>query len=245
MQSSPRCAQINKWADISRVVPLFYKSSPSPPASFSTSESNHVTDQEAQSVSTPTSRYERPQNAKDPANTTPDRPYICLGLEGSANKFGAGIISHSPNPHAQPNRRTPDLVKVLSNVRHTYITPPGQGFLPADTARHHKEWALKIIRRAVDDAGIEMGDVDVIAYTKGTSLHFRKYAHTDISPGPGMGSPLQSVALVARTLSLLYNKPLIGVNHCVGRKSTLRASHPSLILFQPRHRNGPPHNPIK
>lgn len=37
--------------------------------------------------------------------------------------------------------------------------------------------------------------------------------------GPGMGSPLQSVALVARTLSLLYDKPLIGVNHCVGRES--------------------------
>lgn len=32
-----------------------------------------------------------------------------------------------------------------------------------------------------------------------------------------MGAPLQSVALVARTLSLLYGKPLVGVNHCVGR----------------------------
>ncbi|KAJ9114156.1 putative tRNA threonylcarbamoyladenosine biosynthesis protein kae1 [Naganishia adeliensis] len=132
-----------------------------------------------------------------------DRPYICLGLEGSANKFGAGIISHSPNPNAsnKSKRSGPsDIVNVLSNVRHTYITPPGQGFLPADTARHHKQWALKIIQKAVEDAGIRMQDVDVIAYTK----------------GPGMGSPLQSVALVARTLSLLYDKPLIGVNHCVG-----------------------------
>lgn len=32
-----------------------------------------------------------------------------------------------------------------------------------------------------------------------------------------MGAPLQSVALVARTLSLLFDKPLVGVNHCVGR----------------------------
>lgn len=31
-----------------------------------------------------------------------------------------------------------------------------------------------------------------------------------------MGAPLQSVAIVARTLSLLYGKPLVGVNHCVG-----------------------------
>ena len=34
-----------------------------------------------------------------------------------------------------------------------------------------------------------------------------------------MGAPLQSVALVARTLSLLFDKPLVGVNHCVGRES--------------------------
>jgi N6-L-threonylcarbamoyladenine synthase len=40
-------------------------------------------------------------------------------------------------------------------------------------------------------------------------------------PGPGMGAPLQSVALVARALSLLFNKPLVGVNHCVGRECFL------------------------
>ena len=32
----------------------------------------------------------------------------------------------------------------------------------------------------------------------------------------GMGAPLVSVAVVARTLSLLWNKPIIGVNHCIG-----------------------------
>jgi N6-L-threonylcarbamoyladenine synthase len=32
-----------------------------------------------------------------------------------------------------------------------------------------------------------------------------------------MGAPLQTVALVARTLALLYKKPLVGVNHCIGR----------------------------
>ena len=34
-----------------------------------------------------------------------------------------------------------------------------------------------------------------------------------------MGAPLQSVALVARTLALMFNRPLVGVNHCVGRVS--------------------------
>lgn len=34
-----------------------------------------------------------------------------------------------------------------------------------------------------------------------------------------MGTPLQVGALVVRTLSQLYDIPLVGVNHCVGRKS--------------------------
>ena len=31
-----------------------------------------------------------------------------------------------------------------------------------------------------------------------------------------MGAPLQSCAVCARTLSLLWKIPLVGVNHCVG-----------------------------
>jgi N6-L-threonylcarbamoyladenine synthase len=35
--------------------------------------------------------------------------------------------------------------------------------------------------------------------------------------GPGMGGPLQSCAIAARTISTLWNQiPIIGVNHCVG-----------------------------
>ncbi len=31
-----------------------------------------------------------------------------------------------------------------------------------------------------------------------------------------MGAPLVSVAVVARTISQLWNKPILGVNHCIG-----------------------------
>ncbi|XP_070536923.1 tRNA N6-adenosine threonylcarbamoyltransferase-like isoform X2 [Ptychodera flava] len=34
--------------------------------------------------------------------------------------------------------------------------------------------------------------------------------------GPGMGAPLVSVAVVARTVAQLWKKPIIGVNHCIG-----------------------------
>lgn len=31
-----------------------------------------------------------------------------------------------------------------------------------------------------------------------------------------MGAPLVTVAIVARTVALLWGKPLLGVNHCIG-----------------------------
>lgn len=34
--------------------------------------------------------------------------------------------------------------------------------------------------------------------------------------GPGMAPPLLAVAIVARTIAQLWNKPLLGVNHCIG-----------------------------
>ncbi|KAJ0413871.1 tRNA N6-adenosine threonylcarbamoyltransferase [Aspergillus carlsbadensis] len=116
---------------------------------------------------------------------------IAIGLEGSANKLGVGIMLH-PSDGSTP--------LVLANIRHTYVSPPGEGFLPKDTARHHRAWVVKLVKKALCEARISAADVNCICYTK----------------GPGMGAPLQSVAVAARTLSLLWGKELIGVNHCVG-----------------------------
>ncbi|WVF71253.1 tRNA N6-adenosine threonylcarbamoyltransferase [Kwoniella sp. CBS 6097] len=151
----------------------------------------------------------------------PGRRLLCLGIEGSANKLGVGIISHSP-PETSSTTTKPaaaaTIVTVLSNVRHTYITPPGEGFLPSDTARHHREWVIRVIEEAVRKAGVRLGDLDCIAFTK----------------GPGMGTPLQVGALVARTLSLLHDIPLVGVNHCVGHIEMGRqitSSHNPIVLY--------------
>lgn len=116
---------------------------------------------------------------------------ISIGLEGSANKLGVGVISHSPN--GKP-------AKILSNLRHTFNAPPGEGFLPKDTAKHHRSWVVRLVKQAMEEAGVRYSDIDCICYTK----------------GPGMGAPLQSVAVAARVLSLLWGKELVGVNHCVG-----------------------------
>lgn len=116
---------------------------------------------------------------------------IAIGLEGSANKLGVGVIFH-------PQKGGP--AQILSNVRHTYVSPPGEGFLPKDTAKHHRFYVVSVVKAALREAGITVNDVGCICYTK----------------GPGMGAPLQSVALAARMLSLLWSKALVGVNHCVG-----------------------------
>jgi len=111
---------------------------------------------------------------------------IVLGLEGSANKLGVGIVR--------------DDGVVLSNVRNTFISPPGEGFLPRETAHHHQQHIISLINKALQVAEVQPKNIDVIAYTK----------------GPGMGAPLRSVAVVARTISQLWEKPLVAVNHCIG-----------------------------
>lgn len=121
---------------------------------------------------------------------------IAIGMEGSANKVAIGIMSH-PEDGSTP--------QILANVRHTYNSPPGEGFLPKDVAKHHRTWVVKMVKDAMKEARIRVADVSCICFTQ----------------GPGMGAPLQSVVMAARMMSLLWGKPLIGVNHCVGRKSSI------------------------
>ncbi|XP_054165241.1 tRNA N6-adenosine threonylcarbamoyltransferase-like [Oppia nitens] len=109
---------------------------------------------------------------------------VSIGFEGSANKLGIGIVKDG---------------QVLANPRHTYITPPGEGFEPRKTAQHHRSHVLAVLDKALKEANISGNDIDVVCYTR----------------GPGMAAPLVTVALVARTVAQLWDKPLIGVNHCI------------------------------
>ena len=112
---------------------------------------------------------------------------VSLGIEGSANKIGVGIVDEEGHIYANP--------------RFTYITPPGEGFMPKETAEHHRGKLLELLHAALDEAKMDLAtDIDVLCYTK----------------GPGMAGPLSVGALVCRTLALMHNKPIVGVNHCIG-----------------------------
>ncbi|CAJ0941708.1 unnamed protein product, partial [Mesorhabditis belari] len=113
---------------------------------------------------------------------------VCiLGIEGSANKVGVGIIRDG---------------EVLANPRETFIAPLGEGFRPSETAQHHRQKIVQLVIKALHEAGIQDPEkmLDGIAHTK----------------GPGMNAPLQVCAVVARTIALSWNLPIIPVNHCIG-----------------------------
>lgn len=67
---------------------------------------------------------------------------VCiLGIEGSANKIGVGIIRDGA---------------VLSNPRSTFHAPPGEGFRPAETAVHHRQNCVSLVLKALQEAKIQV-----------------------------------------------------------------------------------------
>lgn len=88
--------------------------------------------------------------------------------------------------------------KVLSNVLDMYRPPQG-GLHPREAANHHGDVAPAVISKAVEEAGITFDDIDLISFSK----------------GPGLGPCLRTAATAARSLALMLNKPILGVNHCV------------------------------
>ncbi|XXG58793.1 hypothetical protein AAC387_Pa04g1004 [Persea americana] len=81
---------------------------------------------------------------------------IALGFEGSTNKIGIGVETLDGT--------------ILSNPRHTYITPPTHGFLPRETAHHHLHHFLPLIRFALDTVSNSLVVIDCLCYTKGPRM---------------------------------------------------------------------------
>ena len=89
-----------------------------------------------------------------------DETVVALGIEGSANKVGVGIVRYDGRSGARrrdvfarnetraraarasahrPHERAPlaGEYAILSNPRETYVTPPGSGFRPRETVSAH------------------------------------------------------------------------------------------------------------
>ena len=120
----------------------------------------------------------------------PSRRVVAMGIEGSANKIGVGIVVYDEARGYE----------ILSNPRKTFITPPGEGFRPSETAEHHAREIDGILRAALEEAGLTESDLDCVCYTR----------------GPGMGACLEVGLIAAKKLNRDFKIPLVAVNHCVG-----------------------------
>ncbi|MFC1752290.1 KEOPS complex N(6)-L-threonylcarbamoyladenine synthase Kae1 [Thermoproteota archaeon] len=114
---------------------------------------------------------------------------ICLGIESTAHTFGVSIISTK-------KRGNPEI---LSDIRRIHCPPKGKGIHPREASRHHVQNAASSVAEALKESKISLDDIDIISF----------------SQGPGLGPCLRVGAVVARSISSYYNKPLIPVNHAI------------------------------
>lgn len=88
--------------------------------------------------------------------------------------------------------------EVLIEKTATYKPATG-GIHPREAAQHHASHITQVIRHVLHYASEHGISLDAIAF----------------SQGPGLGPCLRTVATAARALSLRYDLPLVGVNHCI------------------------------
>jgi len=79
----------------------------------------------------------------------------CLGIECTADDFGAAILSFDG--------------EVLSNADSAYLPEKG-GIHPREAARHHAEVAEKVLTEAFEKAGIKPQDISLVAFSQGPGL---------------------------------------------------------------------------
>jgi N6-L-threonylcarbamoyladenine synthase len=112
---------------------------------------------------------------------------ILLGLETSCDDTCAAVT---------------DDARVLSNVISSQASAHERygGVVPEVASRHHLELVNPVVDAALSEAGLELGDVDALAVTRGPGL---------------IGALLVGVA-TAKALAAPLHKPLVGVDHLHG-----------------------------
>lgn len=80
---------------------------------------------------------------------------LCLGIEGTAHTFAAGVVDEN--------------FKILADARSAYKPEKG-GIHPAEAALHHKNSKEKTLEEALAQANATLSDIDFIAYSAGPGL---------------------------------------------------------------------------
>ena len=134
-----------------------------------------------------------------------------LGLESSCDDTAAAVVQREANGSAQ----------VLSNivVGQNDLHKAFGGVVPEIAARAHAEKIDLCVEKALNDASVDLNEVDAIAVTA----------------GPGLIGGVMSGVMCAKGLAAATGKPLIGVNHLAGHALTPRLTdgleYPYLMLL--------------
>lgn len=113
---------------------------------------------------------------------------IILAIESSCDETSIAILKNY-------NQLLANIISTQISVHQKY-----GGVMPEIASRLHIENIGVVLKEALDTAGITMEDVSAIAVTS----------------GPGLIGALHVGLQCAKTLALLYNKPLIPVHHLAG-----------------------------
>jgi len=130
-----------------------------------------------------------------------------LGIESSCDETAAAIVSG-------------DKV-ILSNIVSSQIIDHARygGVVPEIAARAHMTQIEFIIQKSLDDAGMQLNDIDAIAATC----------------GPGLIGGVIVGMMAGKTIASMAGKPFIGVNHLEGHilspRLTDNVSFPYLVLL--------------
>lgn len=113
---------------------------------------------------------------------------LILAIESSCDEMSIAILK--------------DKRELLCNVVASQIDTHRLfgGVVPEIASRMHVECVSTVLKTALQQANINMADIDAIAVTK----------------GPGLVGSLHVGMQAAKTLALAYHKPLIGVHHIAG-----------------------------
>ena len=136
---------------------------------------------------------------------------IILGIESSCDETAASILTE--NEQGRPT--------ILSNIVSSQIDIHKEfgGVVPELAARSHIEKIDLITKKAIDESGIKLEDIDAVAATAGPGLIV--CLSVGLSFGKAMASSL--------------NKPFIAVNHLEGHalspKLNSKLNYPYLLLL--------------
>ncbi len=123
---------------------------------------------------------------------------IILGIETSCDETGAAILSFA----SAQDKRENGQIQILSNVvaSSAKLQAKYGGIIPEQAAREQLKSIIPVVNEALEQANLKPDELDSIAVTYGPGL---------------IGSLLVGIE-TAKTLSLVWKKPLIPINHLLG-----------------------------